>query len=127
MTDRSRAGQLVQECSECAHVFSAQELAKEDPTAWGHPCWGMKRKGTCESYRTPKVLTDVAGRRRATEPPDDSLGRCAEDVVRLSRATIPETLSEDSWWLIRNLVFMALESVDFAQNIPVPPAPQEET
>ena len=44
----------------------------------------------------------------------EHLVQCAQDVTRLARATIPETLSEDSWFLIENLVFMAMESVRFA-------------
>jgi hypothetical protein len=70
----------VSACSECAHVFSAQELAKEDPEAWGHPCWGMAQKGVCESYRTPKVLADAV----RPDPAPGSVTLAAEDARGLA-------------------------------------------
>ena len=47
----------------------------------------------------------------------EQLVRCAQDVIRLARATIPEELSDDSWFVIENLVFMAMESVRFADTV----------
>ncbi len=45
-------------CTECPHVFSAADVAAEDPEAWGHPCFAAGRRikpgvTPCESYREP--------------------------------------------------------------------------
>lgn len=42
-------------CSECRHQFSADEIASEDPLAWGHPCHAKTTQpvSACESYREP--------------------------------------------------------------------------
>ncbi len=47
-------------CEECGHIFTAVQIEAEDPTAWGHPCYGTARKGrvVCESHR-PVVAVDA--------------------------------------------------------------------
>ncbi len=97
-------GLPVSECSECAHVFSAKELAAEDPKAWGHPCWGMKRKGVCEAFRRPCHLAAPAiGPQETTELTD------AESVIDdWSSKTISSrggiyTLTRSAWLVLQEL------------------------
>lgn len=60
-------------CSECQHVFTASDIAAEDPKAWGHPCHAdgrQIRKGVtpCESYR------ELFGASGAPPVPEESVG-----------------------------------------------------
>ncbi len=58
-------------CEECGHIFTAVQIEAEDPTAWGHPCYGTARKGrvVCESHRP--VVAVAAPPPQAEEPWQD--------------------------------------------------------
>jgi hypothetical protein len=60
---------ISKRCTECHHVFTAADLAAEDPQAWGHPCHAGGTRITngvtpCESFREP------IGEAGAGAPPD---------------------------------------------------------
>jgi hypothetical protein len=38
-------------CTECREVFTAAEVAREDPVVWGHPCKDRAGTPACESHR----------------------------------------------------------------------------
>lgn len=73
-------------CTECPYIFTEDELAAEDKSAWGHPCHvntdAANPPMACESFR---------------KPPDQETER--ERVLRRRRAVMPDYDKKLKEWL----------------------------